>query len=409
MPTAPHASLLHIARQPILDTRQKVYGYELLYRGTADATAFQGDVTSAAARVVGDVVAGPELDAVTGGARAFVNLSAEVILADASSLVPPDRVVLEILETVEVTPAIVAQCQSLADRGYTIALDDYVPGSPAEALLPYATFVKIDVLALGYEALAEVTPTLLGRGVSVVAEKVETADGFARAKAAGCSLFQGYYFCRPEATSVRVLSANQIAQMQLMAALLRPDVSLGAIEDLLKQDTTLAYRVLRTVNSAAFGLRREIRSIRDALLLLGLDQIRKWASLWTLAALNRGPSELVTMTVVRARTCETLGRAMGRGDQGYFLLGMCSLLDVLLGVPMPQAIADLPVTDDIREALLGGTNDARLVLDAVAAYERGDWLGAIERAAAAGLEEDALADAYRTSLQWARALTAGAS
>ena len=284
-----------------------------------------------------------------------------------------------------------------------------MPGSSADLLLPFATFVKLDVLATPPSELKAVVPDLLRRGVSVIAEKVETASAYEMARAAGCSLFQGYYFCRPQTLSVRAMSANQIAQMQLVAALFKPSVSLNAIEELLKQDTSLSYRVLRSVNSAAFGLRREIRSIREALLLLGLDQIRKWTSLWTLAALNRGPSELVTMTIVRARSCENLGIALGRSDAGYFLLGLCSLLDVLLGSPMEQALSDLPVPDDMRAALLGTSNDARRVLDAVTHYERGEWLAAAEAAAAADLDEDALADAYRDAVKWARALAPAAS
>lgn len=395
---------MHVARQPILDARQQVYGYELLYRGTADATAFEGNVVNASARVISDVVVGPELDLIAGGARAFVNLTTDVILSNAPTLIEPDRVVLEILESVEVTPDLVEVVASLPGRGYTLALDDYVPGTPADALLPHATFVKIDVLAVGLPRLATMVPGLLKKGVSVVAEKIETQRAFESAKAAGCSLFQGYYFCRPETMSVRAMSGSQLAQLQLMAALLKPTVSLGAIEDLLKQDTSLSYRVLRSVNSAAFGLRREIHSIREALLMLGLEQVRKWASLWTLAALNRGPSELVTMTIVRARTCENLGAAVGRADQGYFLLGMCSLLDVLLGVPMKQALQDLPVPDEIRAALSGEKNPARSLLDVVVHYERGEFLPAAEGAAAAGLDEDALAESYRGALQWARAL-----
>jgi EAL and modified HD-GYP domain-containing signal transduction protein len=199
--------------------------------------------------------------------------------------------------------------------------------------------------------------------------------------------------------------------MRLVAALNQPSVSLSAIEDLLKHDASLSYRVLRSVNSAGFGLRREIHSIREALLLLGLDQVRKWSSIWALAGLNKGPSELVTMTVIRARCCELIGQALDRSDNGaaYFLLGLCSLLDALLGHPMDVITRDLPLDPEIQAALLGEANAARRALEAVIHYEQGRWEEAADAAAALGLAADTLPDAYADALGWARKLTHAAA
>jgi EAL and modified HD-GYP domain-containing signal transduction protein len=302
-------------------------------------------------------------------------------------------------------------CTSLSQRGYAIALDDFVPGSPAEALVPFARFVKLDVLALDGDALVPTIKRLLAAGVTVVAEKVESAAVFEQARAAGCSLFQGYYFCRPVTFSGRALPANHLMQMRLVAALNQPSVSLTAVEDLLKHDASLSYRVLRSVNSAGFGLRREIHSIREALLLLGLDQVRKWSSIWALASLNAGPSELVAMTVIRARCCELIGQALNRSDDGaaYFLLGLCSLLDALLGHPMEVVTRELPLDPEIHAALLGTSNSARCALDAVVHYEQGRWEEAAALATTLGLDADALPDAYTDALGWARKLTHGAA
>ncbi|MGD9902549.1 MAG: EAL and HDOD domain-containing protein [Vicinamibacterales bacterium] len=397
----------HIARQPILDTRGQVYGYELLFRASREATAFE-EPGNASARLISDAVSGPGFEALSDGKRVFVNLSADVLLSDVTGLFDPERVVFELPAALPVTDEIAAMCARLHAHGHALALDGYTTGSPTEALLPCARFVKVDALDTPLEDVAAITAGLLGRGLTVIAERVETEEAVVAAKAAGCSLFQGYYFCRPQTVSVKAMAANQLTQMQLVAALLRPNVPLSEIEELLKRDTTLSYRVLRTVNSAGFGLRREISSIREALVLLGLDQIRKWASLWTLASLNKGPSELLTMTIVRARTCETVGQALGRADHGYFLLGMCSLLDALLGRPMDQVVEELPVTAEIRGALLGEPNHARQVLDAVARYERAEWLEASTAAAAAGLDEDTLPQAYLDALAWARTVTRAA-
>lgn len=363
---------------------------------------------NASARLITDAVSGPGFDALSDGKRVFVNLSPDVLLSDVTGLFDPERVVFEVPAGMAVTPAIVAVCARLHEHGHALALDGFATGLPAEALLPFARFVKVDVLDTPLEDVAALTATLLARGLTVVGERVETEEAFLAARAAGCSLFQGYFFCRPQTVSVRAISASQVTQRQLLAALMQTNVSIVAIDELLKRDTTLSYRVLRTVNSAGFGLRREIGSIREALVMLGLDQIRKWASLWTLASLNRGPSELVTMTIVRARTCEVVGNALGRADQGYFLLGMCSLLDALLGQPMDEVVAELPVNAEIRGALLGEPNPARQVLDAVTRYERAEWLKSSSAAAAAGLDEDTLPQAYLDVLAWARAVSQAA-
>jgi EAL and modified HD-GYP domain-containing signal transduction protein len=281
-----------------------------------------------------------------------------------------------------------------------------MPGSPAGALLPFVTFVKLDVLSLAPDLVARTTARLLSRGLTVIAEKVETADALAAARAAGCTLFQGYHFCKPVNFSGQSLPASHLAQMRLMTALYRPSVSLSAIEDLLKHDASLTYRVLRTVNSAGFGLRREVRSIQEALLLLGLDQVRKWASVWMLAGANRGPSELVTQAVLRGRTSELVGQAFGRPDGGasFFLLGLCSLLDVVLKQPMARLVEALPLEAEIKGALLGEQNEPRQVLDAVMHYTQGDFALAAACAKVLGVGEGVLAAAHAEALRWEREL-----
>ncbi len=399
---------VHVARQPILDRHSEVFGYELLYRAGVTDSMCTGGKTEASARVLSNALAGLGLETLADGRRAFLNLSREVLLSDAGSLFLPGQVVLELLEDVEITPDVVAMCKSLHERGYALALDDFVPGSAAEVLVPLVKFVKLDVLAVSPATVSAHVPRLRELGVAVVAEKVENEDAFDLAHEAGCTLFQGYYFSRPRTISLQALSASQLTRIQLLAALYQPDASILHIEDLLKRDVSLSYRVLRCVNSAGFGLRREIGSIREGLVLLGLDQIRKWASLWALAGLNRGPSELVTMTIVRARACELVGQALGHADRGsgLFLLGLCSLLDALLQYPLEQAIADLPLPADVRAALLGHDNGARQVLDAVVAHERGQWEDAARLTAALGLEPGALAAAFMDALTWQRAVGA---
>ncbi len=390
-----------VARQPILTAQHQVYGYELLCRSEG-GSAWTGPLDHASARVLDDAVLSIGLAALTSGRRAFVNLSRETLLSGAARVLPTDGIVLELLENIPADAAAIDAVESLRARGYVLALDDFVPGSEAEAFLPFATFVKVDVLAIPAAERASLAARLLPRGLQLIAEKVETREAFAKAQDMGYSLFQGYYFCRPSTVAVRAMATNPVAAMRLIAALNQANVHLHTIEDLLKQDPRLSYRVLRSVNSAAFGLRRDVHSIGDAVLLLGLDLIRKWASIWALAGMNGGSPELVNMTIVRARACELLGRSMGRPDEGaeFFLLGLCSLLDAILGRPMASAIDDLPLSAETRGALLGEPTLARHVLGAVTCYERGAWDESSRHTAAAGLDDRAVHAAYQDALNW---------
>ena len=397
----------YVARQPILDASGQVFGYELLYRSGADAVSCQDPHDLAAARVLSDAVLTLGLDTLTGGRKAFINVTRHMLLNDLVSVLSPEAVVIEVLENVGFDEPVVAAVKGLRDRGYAIALDDFTFDVGADVLLPYARYVKVDVLGTPVDERRRIEKAVKP-GTKLVAEKVETAEAFAEARGLGYHYFQGYYFCRPTTFSGGALSARRLAYARLLAALNKTNVSVNSIEDLIKHDASLTYRVLRCINSAAFGIRREIQSIRQALVLLGLDQVRKWASVWALAGLNGGASsEIVTIAILRARSCEIVAaEAIGQDHASeFFLLGLCSLLDAMLGQPMSTAVAELPLSDTVRGALLGEQNRARSVLDAVIAHERGEWDEAARIAATLPVKAERLPAAYADSLKWARELT----
>jgi len=397
----------YVARQPILDASGQVFGYELLYRAAADAVSCQDPYDLAAARVLNDAVLTLGLDTLTGGRRAFINVTRHMLLNDLATVLSPESVVIEVLENVGFDEEVVTAVKRLRERGYAIALDDFTLDTGAAALLPYARYVKVDVLNSPAEERRQIEK-MVKPGTKLVAEKVESAEVFEEARGLGYQLFQGYYFCRPTTFSGGALSARRLAYARLLAALNKTNVSVNSIEDLIKHDASLTYRVLRCINSAAFGIRREIQSIRQALVLLGLDQVRKWASVWALAGLNGGASsELVTIAILRARSCELLAtKVIGADDASeYFLLGLCSLLEAMLGQPMATAVTELPLSDNVRQALLGESNKARSILDAVIAHERGEWDEATRIATELSVPHDALPAAYADSLKWARELS----
>ncbi len=395
----------YIARQPILDWSRRVAGYELLYRGGAADTECRANYDVASARVLNDALLSFDIDTLTGGRPAFFNITREVLLSGAAKLLPPATTVIELREDVAAEPDVIEACRELHALGYSIALDDFAEGGGADDLLPFVRFVKVDVLATEPAVWKAMAQRLRPRGVVLVAEKVETIKMAEDTRAAGFSLFQGYYFCKPATRAMTALPGRRLAYLNLFAALNRPGLSIIELEDLVKHDVSLSYRVLRSVNAAAFAQQREIQSIRHALLLLGMDHIRKWCSVWSLSGVNgSGAFETVVVTLLRARCCELAGVAAAGEDASgeYFLLGLCSLLDVLLGIPMAEAIEKIPVPAPVREALLGRTNAARQVLDMVVAYERGEWAVADAGAKTLGIPEQVMPNAYADALRWAR-------
>ena len=411
VPLDPRQSI-HIARQAILDSQRRVFGYELLYRAQALDQSCTTSGQLAAPRVLTDALHAIGLDALTGGARAFLNFTRELLLENAASLLPTRSIVIELREDIVVDDDVIEACRDLSAKGYALALDDYVEGSGAEALLPYVKFVKLDVLDTPPIVWQPLAHRLASPSLRVVAERVETVDVATQAGDAGCTLFQGYYFSRPATHSVAALPARRLAYLNLFAAVSRPDLTIAQLEDLVKRDVSLTVRVLRSINSGAFALGQQITSVRHALVLLGLQHVRQWASVWAMAGLNGGGTpEMVSVALLRARSCEIVGTTWSGVDAGaeLFLLGMCSMLDAIVGQPMEKAIAGFHLTPGVRDALLGGTNAMRTILDAVIAHEQGDWDQSTALMESLGLSASLLPAAYADSLRWARAISASAA
>jgi EAL and modified HD-GYP domain-containing signal transduction protein len=413
-PAAPSGSAaqVFIARQPILDTRRRVFAYELLFRASDTATASGTSSSRASARVLTDAVLSFGLETLTHGRPAFINVTRELLLDGIPAALPPAHVVVELLETIEADPDVVAACRELRRVGYRIALDDFVLTERTEALVPLADIIKVD-----FHGTPEIDHrrqlTALGRshGLSLLAEKIETVEQFDLAAAEGFEYFQGYFFGRPVTQGAREIPTDQLGYFRLLRALHDPDLSVQKLEGLVRHDASLCFRVLRTVNSAAFGQRKRVESIQQALILMGVDAIRRWASLWILAGLNdRAHPEVLHMASVRARACELLSQTVAGPDTAPsgFLLGMCSLLDVILGVPMPSVLESLPLPAGTAAALSGDDTPQRRLLDCVTAYEQGLWDRCLILADRAGLDPAALPAAHQAAVRWSSDFTTGA-
>lgn len=369
-PLAAGRPLRYLARQPILDRQERVFGYELLFRGGPETlwSAVNSDRASLSTMDYSLVFGTGTL---TGGKRAFINCTRELLVDGLVTLLPPDSTVLEILEDVEPEPEVIKACHRLRSLGYILAMDDFDAEDMDSAFLDLATYIKVDLRATSRNDQATIAQRLSRRGLILIAEKVETRDEFEFASGVGYQFFQGYFFCKPTIVSTHEIPSVQRNQLRLLQAASDPTLDLHALEQIIRPDVSLCYRLLRYLNSAAFGL-YPVRSIHHALTLLGEREIRKWIALVSAAMLAKSKTpELARMAIVRAKFCETYAASDQR--ENYFLAGLFSLLDAMLERPMEQLVGDLPIPDECRAALLGNRNRLFELLQLCELCEKGEF------------------------------------
>jgi c-di-GMP phosphodiesterase len=363
-----------VARQPIFDDRQKLVGFELLYRQSEDATSARGATpTVMASSTVVQAVLGIGLDRLTEGERVWLNLSRDLIVERAWELLDPKAVVLEILETVEPDAEVVAACADARKRGYQLALDDFEWHEKWVPLLELASMVKVDVQGKTIEQLKPLVARLKTFNVKLLAERVETDKVRGECASIGFTLFQGYFYCQPETVVKRDLSAAESSALQLLNLVRNEATPTAQVEQGIKRDPAMTFKLLRIVNSAAMGF-KGIESIPHALRLLGRTQLERWLTLLVMASFATGGArqrELFKLSLTRARLLELMSDAGDRDQR--FLVGMFSMLHVLLQAPMRDVIATLQLSDTVSQALLERSGPHGPLLAGLEAYEVGDW------------------------------------
>ena len=367
---------LFIGRQPIFNRDGVVEAYELLYRPAQKATDSSGMINGeqATAKVLTNVLMHFGIDHVADGKLLFVNGTYDFLTGDMPELLPPDQVVLEVLEDIEPDAKVIAALQRWKEMGFTIALDDFVYAPHLQPLIDLADLIKVDITVLPH-SLADERARLQSFSGRLLAEKIETVEEHTEAMALGFDLFQGYYYAKPATLSNKGMDANRAQALQVMRQAMQAE-SAEELEDVVSRDVAIAYKLLKYINSPAFGMRVEIKSIRHALTMLGLKNVRTWASIVSLSAASAGkPDELIKQSMVRGRFLELLAEASGKAENknDNFILGMFSLLEAMLDMPMAEAIADLSLPEVVRQGLL--QRDSRLgrLLQLVEAMETGDW------------------------------------
>jgi c-di-GMP-related signal transduction protein len=392
--------LRYVARQPIVDREENVFGYELLFRDGLE-NAFSGD-TDEASRATLDRSLLMGLDILCDGRRAFVNCTRDTLIKGLVMLLPSTVTVVEILETVPADADVLAACQSLKEAGYMIALDDYVADDPREGLAEMADIIKVE-MQLTTEEQRNVIMKRFGRRCRMLAEKIETQAEFARARDLGFAYFQGYFFRRPEMMNTRDMPANRLNYLKMLQEVSRADLNVEALEKLIKAEASVCYRLLRYLNSAIFSFQSEVHSVRHALSMLGERETRRWVRL--VAAVGAGQeksSDLVLSALVRGRFGELLSPRVPHGESDLFLLGLLSLIDAMLEMPMEEVLEKIPLDHATKAVLLGQPSELRPVFQLMLAHESGEWQAAAELSQRLHLDSEDVAAYYWQAQQWAR-------
>ena len=394
-----------IGRQAILDQQKKVYAYEILFRsGLKNAFDPNLDGNVATQSVMVNAMLDFGMNKLVSDKRAFINFTEQNLLNRAPKLLPSENVVVEILETVQPTPEILQVVQELKEAGYKIALDDFVLMPGYEPLINMADIIKVDFRITTDPEERKNLREILPKHVRLLAEKIETEEEFQQALDFGYVLFQGYFFCKPAVLHQKRLTSNALSKMRLLREINRQNIDFSSITGVISSDTNLVHKLLTYINSAGVGLNNHVSNLKQATVLLGASGVRRWVTLVSLQTFSEDKRpELFTLSLLRAKFCEIIAGELkrpGLTSDTAFLLGMFSLLDVLLSLPMDDVLKEVSLSDELSDALRGKDNDLRRLLDLAVAYEKGDWETVITCCARENLQPEQLQPTYDKVLEW---------
>jgi len=396
---------IYVARQPIFDRRQKVIAYELLYRKSEDNYIPETDSTLATSEIIANIFLNIGLDKITRKKRAFINFTKQLLNDGTAFLLPREHVAIEITENIEPDDKTLEVCEKLKKDGYLLALDDFDLDSKSIHMIDLIDVIKIDYQKTDQESRAKILAFLEDKKIKILAEKIETVEEYGDAMKNNFDYFQGYFFCEPTIVVGKEIQSTKLHNLQLLYEIYKTDMDFDQVEVLIKQDPSLSYKLLRFINSIAFPIRYPIRSIRQAMALLGQKEMVKWISLVALRNVGYDkPDELIVTAVSRARFCEAMAQVANLKDRSadLFLTGLFSLLDTFLDRPMEVLLEELPLDEDIKDALTGKPGEFKKILDLVLLYEKGSWDRAFSLASAQyNLDEVEVMSFYLESLELA--------
>jgi len=395
----------YAARQPILAADETVIGYKILFRSDV-ASHFRSWESDDASRTVIDMSSLLGLNVLCDNRLAFVGCSRDTLLERFLAFLPPDRVVAEIGRDVAADDAVEEALSWLKQAGYKIALDNFTVNDPRQPLVEFADFIKVDIKQTAWEDILQIARCYEGGNIGLLAEKVETTEEFDYSRRAGFQFFQGYFFRRPQIVRARGLSSHRTVYLRLLQAVSRPEMKWDEVEDLLKKDAALYYRLLRYVNSAAFGIRGAVSSVSQALTFMGEDDLRRWCRLAGAFEMSkRRTSDLMLTALVRARFGELMAEDLAHGGVDLFLVGLLTLMDAILEVPMSAVFEGFDLDADSRMLLLENDGPLLPIYELIWAVESGAWESVVRSCALLGLREARVAERYSAAMQWAQSIS----
>lgn len=393
---------LLVGRQPIFNRTMEVYAYELLYRSGEGNRAVFSDADQATTQVILNALIEMGLESIVGESMAFINLTRNFLVGKFPILLPSNRVVIEILETVDSDPQLIAAVSELRKSGFTLALDDV---ADLERITPFcniASIIKLDLMQIDRVDLPDIVAGVKQSGFKVLAEKVETQADYNLCRRLGVDYYQGYFLCKPNVVRSQKMDSSRLVIMESIAKLQDQKTNFTDLENIIARDVGLSYKLLRLSNSGYYSFTTEVKSLRQAISLIGLDTMRGWMSLILMSSLVDKPPELTNIALQRARMAESMAKIYGQPQpEIYFLVGLFSVLDALMDQPMAQVIPELNLSPTISDALLNYAGLPGFILKAIKAYETGDWA----TVKTLNIPDETLTNIYLDSIKWTAILS----
>ncbi|AGF79363.1 EAL and modified HD-GYP domain-containing putative signal transduction protein [Desulfocapsa sulfexigens DSM 10523] len=392
-----------VARQPIFDSRKKLFAYELLFR-TGMANAFPDlDGETATSSLLSSSFFTVGIEQISGGHRSFINFTEDLLLKGTPAMLPAENVVVEVLENVNPTEEVREACRELVAKGYDLALDDFVFTEEWLPLVKIAKVIKIDFRLTPIAEIESIIETVKPYKCKLLAEKIETYDEFQQALEMGFVYFQGYFFAKPEVLRNKDIPSSQLTLLQLITEVNRTEFDVNTLEKLINQDVSVSFKLLKYLNSAFFYRVHPISSIRQAIAFLGERGVRQFVSLIATSKLSESkPSELLRTSIIRARMLELIAESQGKSNScDFFMLGLFSLIDAMLDNSMTYLMEQLPLTDSVKDALAKRRGNKLPYLQAVESYETGNWEKFEETLDLVGADRDRFPAFYLDAVGWA--------
>lgn len=395
----------YAARQPILDVNKKLYAYELLFRDSIDNVFPDIDGDEATSKMVEASKFNMSISEFTNNKPAFINFTLETLIQGYPEMLTNEEVVVEILETVKPGKKLLGICKDLHAKGYIIALDDYEHQSVWAHFYPFIKLIKIDVQDTNFDKVKEVIGAIKDHPhIDLLAEKVETYQEYEQAQQLGFKYFQGYFFAKPEMVKTKSLSPSQLAMAELLYETSKPDLDLGSITSVFERDVSLSYKLLRYANSAMFKRRNEVSTIKQALVILGSAELKRFLGLMFAVTANPDkPTELIKLAMTRAKFCELVAHEMGPkiDDSIAFLTGLLSMIDAILDEEMEVVLAKLPLAAEIKDPLITRKGTMAAIIKLVELIEHAQWYKTNIVIDKLQLDKEQAAKHYNDAVAWA--------